>query len=180
MKKIIVALVSFGMRSTEKISRSLHRLQVDHKIVLLTETPDFEYTHVILSGSNKRITKDDYYMMPDWILFTDQPVLGIAYGFELIIKTLGGYISDLQTIDKGASFMTEIIDNKHVTNLRWVNRADRIISLPINFFITGVNKHNQIIAGNDGTKWYGVQYHPEANKFKDISIFAKFLNDTNK
>lgn len=176
MKSRIVALVSFGNDSTKRISRMLVRLKVAHRIVYLNEIPSFEYTHIILSGGPKHVYEIDHYPMPQWVLDSPAPVLGICYGMQLITKTFGGTVLPMNTPEKGPIEITEIINGNQVINNRWMNRLDRIVVLTPNFIITGVTYLNHIASFTDYNKWWAVQYHPESKKHGDITVFKRFLS----
>src|SRR5579863_7613215 len=92
IKRCLVALVAFGATSCQKISRVLTRLNIDYRIVLPNEIPEWQPTHIILSGGPKHVYEDDHDPMPQWVLDSECPVLGICYGMQLIAKTFGGIV----------------------------------------------------------------------------------------
>lgn len=171
----LVAIVEFGQESARKISQVLSRLQVKHHILLPNETPMTEPSHIILSGGPKHVYENDHYAMPAWIAHTKSPVLGICYGMQLIAQTFGGHVRRMDTLEKGSIEVTEIIDGHQITTHRWMNRYDRIVAVPKEFSITGVTRDNHIAAFTDNTKWWGVQYHPEASRCTDYDLFRRFL-----
>jgi GMP synthase (glutamine-hydrolysing) len=170
-----VTVVDFGQYSARGISQVLERLKVKHHVLNPNETPSMEPTHIILSGGPKHVYEEDHYAMPAWIAHTKAPVLGICYGMQLIAYTFGGHVRRMETKEEGPVEVTEIIEAQQSTVHRWMNRHDRVMSVPRQFIVTGVTKENHIAAFTDNNKWWGVQYHPEASKYVDYDIFRRFL-----
>lgn len=172
----IVAIVRFGKHSTEGIVRSLIRLNIKYGIVLPHEIPSFEPSHIILSGGPKHVYEADYYPMPEWVIKSKAPVLGICYGMQLIVQTYRGIVRRMAEKEKGLIEVTEIINGKQSVYPRWMNRQDQVLSIPNRFTVTGVTNTNDIAAFTDGYKWWAIQYHPETRKWWDLNVFRRFLN----
>lgn len=179
MSSYLVALISFGKTSTERLSWALNKLGIDHRIVLPHESPSFTPTHIILSGGPKHVYDTDSYIMPKWILNSDIPVLGICYGMQLIAYTFGGMVIKMSEKEEGSVEVTEIINRNQVINNRWMNRYDQVIAIPNNFTITGVTSKNHISSFTDYKKWWAVQYHPESPKHGDLDVITSFLTIKN-
>jgi GMP synthase (glutamine-hydrolysing) len=177
-KKIVVAVVNFGDKSTKGISETLEELGISHIIVAPQEIP-FWYTHIILSGGPKHVYASNYYKLPQWVIESKVPVLGICYGMQLIACSLGGNVVKMDTLEYGVKLVTEMIDGMIVTKNRWMNRNDRVCTVPRNFRIIGVTTNNKHIAViTDNKKWWGTQYHPEAEGYRDYKLFMRFLSKT--
>lgn len=173
--KILVALVAFGKTSTINIVNILVRLGISYRIVLADEIPTCDYTHIILTGGPKYVTKYEDYRLPQWILDSDQPVLGICYGMTLIAHAVGGNVERLVQHEHGPFEVTEIIGGCQLTITRWMNRHYRVHSLPQTIRVTGVTNDNSIASFTDHRKWWGCQYHPESVHYHDSEIFSRFL-----
>lgn len=174
-KRPLVALISFGKDSTKRITRALTRLNVDYRIILPHEVPLFQPTHIILTGGPKHVYEPDHYPMPQWILNCQTPVLGVCYGMQLIAHTFKGTVVKMDIAEQGPVEVTEMINGQQVTNIRWMNRFDQVVSVPPNFTITGVTNRNHIASFTDYKKWWAIQYHPEASKHGDLNIFRRFF-----
>jgi GMP synthase (glutamine-hydrolysing) len=175
IKRCLVALVAFGATSCQKISRVLTRLNIDYRIVLPNEIPEWQPTHIILSGGPKHVYEDDHDPMPQWVLDSECPVLGICYGMQLIAKTFGGIVVAMPEKELGRVYVTEIIDGIQETRPRWMHRRDRVLSTPTRFHITGVTSNDHIAAFTDYNKFWAVQYHPESPKCGDLTVFKRFF-----
>lgn len=175
----LVAIVSFGGVSTQSISCALYRLGFEYKIVLPYEVPTFQPTHVILSGGDKHVYDIDHYPMPEWVINCNCPVLGICYGMQLIAHTFGGNVVRMDKKEKGPVNVTEFMMRSNVirqdTDVRWMNRNDRVVKVPEGFDIIAVTDHDHIAGITDHNRWWGVQYHPEARHHGNLSLFKRFL-----
>lgn len=176
MHRILVAVVYFGDESGSQIASCLDRLNIKYRIVMPNERPNFIPTHIILSGGPKHVYKYDYYRLPDWVINNKIPVLGICYGMQLIAKTFGGTVIKMMKLEKGPIEVTELIDGQEITTDRWMNRYDQVAILPKIFYQTGITENNHIAAFTDGNKYWAIQYHPEAKKCTDLTIFTRFLS----
>lgn len=172
----IIAVVAFDESSTRKIARILIMLNMRYIIVLPDEIPNFEPTHIILSGGPDHVYEPKHRKLPRWVIDAKCPVLAICYGMQLIAHTFGGTVVKMSEKEVGLVPVMELIDDKHHVLLRWMNREDRVLNVPSGFTITGVTDRNHIASFTDFRKYYAVQYHPENRKALDISIFEKFLN----
>lgn len=174
---VLVAVAWFGRNSANGICRALNRLQVPYNIVLPNEIPEFDFTHVIISGGPIRLYQKD--RLPRWILDSNCPVLGIGYGMHLILHSFNeseNTVSALDTPEHGPVNVTEIIEGKQQSLVRWMAREDRVTSVPTEFMVTGVTDSNDIATVTDGKRWWGVQYHPEARRFGDDKVFSTFIH----
>jgi GMP synthase (glutamine-hydrolysing) len=178
MTSCSVALIVFGNDSSKKISRALQRLKINYVILFPNEIPSFVPTHIILSGGPGHVYEPNHYSMPEWVLKSNVPVLGICYGMQLIAHTFGGTVIKMKDKEDGPVEVTEIIDGHQIINTRWMNRYDQVVWLPNTFIITGVTSKNHIAAFTDYKQWWAVQYHPESIKHGDLSVIRKFLNNT--
>lgn len=178
MTLCLVALVVFGNESSKRIGRVLQRLKINYGVVLPNEVPAFTPTHIILSGGPGHVYEPNHYPMPEWILRSNIPVLGICYGMQLIAHTFGGNVVKMKEKEEGPVDVTEIIDNHQIINIRWMNRYDQVVWLPNMFTITGVTSKNHIACFTDYKRWWAVQYHPESVKHGDLNVIRNFLIST--
>lgn len=179
---VLVAVVAFGELSARNISHVLCRLRVNYKIVLPNEIPTFQPTHIILSGGSKHVYEYDHYPLPEWVINSNVPVLGICYGMQLIVHTFGGIVIRMPKKEHGPVEITELLYGdkllQQVTSYRWMNRHDQVISIPNTFDITAVTKDNHIAAFTDHKRWWAVQYHPESQRCGTLHLFRTFLRNS--
>lgn len=169
---LLVAIVMFGSESTRQIIFRLANLNIKYEIILPKDPEPKNITHIILSGSSIHVY--DKCEIPEWVIKSDKPVLGICYGMQAIAKTFGGTVIKMDQEEKGPVYVSEIIDGVQTKYLRWMNHLDQVTKLSI-FDITGVSEKG-IVAFTDHKKWWGIQYHPENQKYCDLDVFRRFLN----
>ncbi len=176
---LLIALISFGVESTQKIAYFLNFQGIKYIILHPEDIPKFEPTHIILSGGPDHVYEKEHHSIPQWVINSSCPVLGICYGMQIIAHTFGGSVVSMLKLEKGPVEVTEIItDGKsknQITELRWMNRYDQVVSVPNIFSVTGVTHKNHIAAFTDHKKWWAVQYHPESKKYGDKNIFRRFF-----
>ena len=187
--KILVCIIEYG--STKKIERILKELNIEYLTVNPYENPEINHrhsisclsiTHIILSGGPDHVYEINHRPLPKWVIDTNSKVLGICYGMQLIAHTFGGIVSKMNEKEEGLFYVCEYmpkINNINNTDSkitkRWFNRCDNVYKIPKDFTILGYSEKNLIISITDNLKYWGVQYHPEVNKSKDINIFKLFL-----
>jgi GMP synthase (glutamine-hydrolysing) len=139
---------------------------------------------IILSGSNFRILKFDKNkekltnIFMKKILKTNIPILGVCYGFQLLIK----YLSNKNCINsfkynKKYKKILKIEKPFKINNKKYFfNHHDYIVCLPKNWDI--IIKYKKIIymAYNKEKKIIGIQFHPESIKNTCKYFYKKWLN----
>jgi len=180
-----VVVLDFGSQTTRLIVRRLRELNAFS--VLLPGTASAERileerpSAVILSGSPHSAC-DPTGPRPDKSVYDlDLPILGICYGFHLLVDRFGGRIVPTSTREYGRAKLTEV-DASVLEDLEpgaqvWMSHADSVEELPSGWSILGATAENPIAAAAspDGRR-FGVQFHPEVSHTPDgPSILARFL-----
>ena len=176
--KILVCIIEYG--TTKKIEKILNELNIEYFTINPYDNPKIKPTHIILSGGPDHVYEINHRPLPKWVIDIDSKVLGICYGMQLIAHTFGGIVSRMKEKEEGLYNVYEYIpkldnDNTKIIK-RWFNRFDNVYKVPDNFTILGYSEKNFIISITDNIKYWGVQYHPEINKAKDITLFTHFLS----
>jgi len=175
---IIIAVIDYGM--TKNLKTLLVNLKVPHYIIDNNTIPHIIPSHIILSGSPDHVYQDKHRILPDWVIYSNIPVLGICYGMQIIAHTFGGIVCKLDEEEKGLYCVNEYINGKFYRSERWFNRFDNVYKCPPNFTILGVNDKNLIVSITDNIKFWGVQYHPENPNALDYNFFCSFFSYYNK
>lgn len=179
-----VAIIVYGEKSSSRISNILTKLNVRHTMLFPHDIPEFStlFTHIILSGGPRYThTSEDNigHYLPRWIIKSKIPVLGIAYGMQLIVDVFGGVVERLPQKEVGSVKIVTLIekDGKLFEQIDsvWMNRYDGITELPDTFEIISTTEKGDIAAITDNDLWWGVQYHPESDKMPHETTFTSFL-----
>lgn len=121
----------------------------------------------ILSGGPHSAYEPGAPTLPDYVLESNVPVLGICYGMQLLAYALGGQVASSATREygpailhlTGASLLWEDLDD---TLQVWMSHSDRIERMPSGFTLLACSDNAPIAAMYDpDLRLYGVQFHPE-------------------
>lgn len=111
----------------------------------------------------------------------DIPILGICFGYQIMVASYGGKIDSMENEDNG---IFEINKTKNSSILNYLpekfkvfqSHKDKVSELPPTFSIIGVDNENNIqIIENLKDKRWGVQFHPEG--LYDTQIILKNFID---
>ena len=175
MHKFVI-IINYGDTSSNNISKILHQLNISHikcdPDIMPSYTQLSKLTHIILSGGPRHVY-DEEDQLPLWVIEMNIPVLAICYGMQLVAHHFGGKVVR-HIKEKGIVHVIEIIGNKVVDTPRWMNKYDKVLSIPEQFTITGISESNEISSFTDYKKWFCYQYHPEVELI-DLTIFTSFL-----
>ncbi len=124
---------------------------------------------IILSGSPASIVKDGP-LMPEGILESQLPILGICYGQQLLVHSLGGKVESSEHKEFGRSYLSLAQDSsilpqswkKSKKAEVWMSHGDRVISIPETFKIIAHSEAAPFaFIADENKKYYAVQFHPE-------------------
>ena len=188
MDKIIV--LDFGGQYCHLLARRIRDLGVfseiqpfDIKIELLQEISP---NAIIFSGGPSSVYENNTPDLPkpffDLVISKKIPILGICYGFHLIIKYFGGKIetrdkkeygkTNLEIVDRNLLF-----DSLKKEQVVWMSHGDQVIELPEGFKTFAKTDTCSVAAfGNPKKLIYGVQFHPEVkHTLEGNKILANFV-----
>jgi GMP synthase (glutamine-hydrolysing) len=167
-----VLVVDFGAQYAQLIARRVRECHVYSQIVPSTmTTPDLlalRPSAVILSGGPSSVYADGAPPGPSGLLEAGVPVLGICYGFQLMVRDLGGEVRRTGTAEYGATVLS-VADNGGVllTGLPesqqvWMSHGDTCAVAPPGFQITASTPGTPVAAAEDPARGlFGMQFHPE-------------------
>ena len=184
----MIVVIDFGSQTTQLIARRVRELNVyceihpfDADASLLS---DLQPDAFILSGGPESVTERITPRIPDWLLESRKPILGICYGMQALVAQLGGQVENSPMKEFGG---TQVFANGSDSLLRelgdtlpvWMSHGDKVAMLPNGFTGTARTASAPFVGMADPErKWYGIQFHPEVTHTRDgVEILRRFLFD---
>ncbi len=164
-----IAILDFGSQYSQLIARRVREQQVYCELfpydAPAAEVAAIKPAGYILSGGPYSVYEDGAPQLPDYVLESKLPVLGICYGMQLLARGLGGVVSASAEREYGPAEITVRDDNpllpKGIYPV-WMSHGDRVESLPAGFTALASSPNSPLAAMGDPTrKLYGLQFHPE-------------------
>lgn len=186
-----ILIVDFGSQVTQLIARRVREQGVYSEIAPFHSAgkafSDMKPKGVILSGSPCSVTDTDAPKIPDNILNSDAPVLGICYGEQALVHQLKGRVEGGHSSEFGRAALSVIEDSalfknvwkKGETHDVWMSHGDRVVSLPEGFHVIAQSEHAPFAAiAHEKKHVYGVQFHPEVVHTQDgAALLRNFVRD---
>ena len=164
-------ILDFGSQYTRLIARRLREAQVFCEI-FHWQTPAADVMALqpkgfILSGGPASVYKANAPALPDYVISSGLPVLGICYGMQLIAHSMGGRVSPDNEREYGDT-QVEISQNTSLlptSSYRvWMSHGDCIESLPDGFSALGASPGSPFaMIADEGRRIFGLQFHPEVH-----------------
>ncbi|MCY3859015.1 MAG: glutamine-hydrolyzing GMP synthase [Gammaproteobacteria bacterium] len=184
----MIVVIDFGSQTTQLIARRVRELNVYCEIhpfdAAASVLDDLRPDAFILSGGPESVTERITPRIPDWLLGSEKPILGICYGMQALVAQLGGHVEDSRMKEFGA---TEVLTNGGDSLLHgfgttlpvWMSHGDKVAVLPDGFIGTAKTTSAPFVGMADPErKWYGIQFHPEVTHTRDGNeILRRFLFD---
>ncbi|GAK57443.1 GMP synthase [glutamine-hydrolyzing] [Candidatus Vecturithrix granuli] len=168
-----IVILDFGSQYSQLIARRVRDLQVYCELVpyharaeVLENLNPCGY---ILSGGPASVYADGAPHLPEYVLTTDKPILGICYGMQLLAYHFGGKVFPGAKREYGPSTLTVLKkDNPLFSSLPatelavWMSHGDKVTQLPPGFEVLAQSENAEHAAiGSAERKQYGLQFHPE-------------------
>jgi GMP synthase (glutamine-hydrolysing) len=179
-----IIILDFGSQYTQLIARRVREERVYCKI-LPCDAPLDEIKGakgIILSGGPRSVYDPDSPNADPQILNLGVPVLGICYGMQWIVHTLGGEVSRASLHEYGRAELELTNPSPLFTQLPmriqvWMSHGDEVKRLPSGFEAIGKTPASPFAAIADHErKIFGLQFHPEvAHTQRGVEIIRNFL-----
>uniref|UniRef100_A0A8R1XLA8 GMP synthase (glutamine-hydrolyzing) n=1 Tax=Onchocerca volvulus TaxID=6282 RepID=A0A8R1XLA8_ONCVO len=176
-----VAILDFGAQFGKVIDRRIREQNVFSEILPFNTKANTMvekgcYKAIILSGGPNSVNSFDAPEFDPAILTCGIPVLGICYGFQLINKAFGGYVSKKSIREDGqleidVDTTCPLFKGLATRQKVLLTHSDSVTERTVanNFKIVGRSGNFIAAIADERRKLYGVQFHPEV----DLSICGK-------
>ena len=167
-----IVILDFGAQYTQLIARRIREQNV-FSVVLpctakLDEVKSYAPAGIVLSGAPWSVYDKDAPPADARVFEMGVPVLGICYGLQFMVHTLGGKVRPAEKREYGhaeidvvsASVLFQGMAKKLAV---WMSHGDEALELPPGFELMA--KTHYAVAGiqNTAKRWYAVQFHPEVH-----------------
>jgi GMP synthase (glutamine-hydrolysing) len=189
-----VLVVDFGAQYAQLIARRVRECHVYSEIVPATmpaaEILAREPKAIILSGGPASVYAEGAPPAPPGLLRAGIPVLGICYGFQLMVSGLGGSVAHTGAGEYGATTLElvpaedgagvpggTLMSGLPVRQQVWMSHGDTCTTPPPGFAVTARTAAIPVAAVEAaGQGLYGVQFHPEVlHTQHGMEVLRRFL-----
>ncbi|VFQ45270.1 glutamine-hydrolyzing GMP synthase [Desulfoluna butyratoxydans] len=188
----MILIIDFGSQFNQLIARRVREFnvycQVDAPTVAtLDYIKELKPEGIILSGGPCSIYDENSPQVDSAIFDLGIPVLGICYGMQFMVSTLGGEVKRSDKREYGFAELSikepcRIFEGIESPTQCWMSHGDSITQLPEGFVPTGTTDNTPFAAAADPSrKFYGLQFHPEVeHSLKGREMLSNFLFDVCK
>jgi GMP synthase (glutamine-hydrolysing) len=182
-----VLVVDFGAQYAQLIARRVRECQVYSEIVPSTMTTaemlQRDPAAIILSGGPASVYAPGAPPAPEGLLSSGVPVLGICYGFQLMVRDLGGEVARTGSGEYGAASLEltgsggVVLGGLPEAQQVWMSHGDTCVLAPDGFTVTASTPGTPVAAAeNAELGLYGMQFHPEVlHTEHGIAMLRSFL-----
>jgi GMP synthase (glutamine-hydrolysing) len=164
-----IVVLDFGSQYSQLITRRVREVQVYCEMFPWDAAPArvmaLAPQGFILSGGPNSVYEPGAPQIPAYVIESGLPILGICYGMQALTHALGGKVAPAGDREYGPAEIAIVQENPLLPAGSfpvWMSHGDRIESLPPGFERLAVSENSPFAAmGNQGRKYYGVQFHPE-------------------
>ncbi|MBI1292512.1 glutamine-hydrolyzing GMP synthase [bacterium] len=168
----MIAILDYGSQYTQLIARKVRALNVFAEIfpptVSEAKVLSLRPAGIVLSGGPASVYEKGAPKLPDWVLKSGLPVLGVCYGMQLLALASGGKVARSNKREYGHALLRlrakvdPILVGLSPGSRVWMSHGDKVEELPPDYkrladsdncpFAAMVHKSLPI---------YGIQFHPE-------------------
>jgi GMP synthase (glutamine-hydrolysing) len=182
----VILIIDFGSQYNQLIARRVR----EHQVYCQIEPPDISLEAIkalapegiVLSGGPASIYSRGAPRVDKNIFGLGIPILGICYGLQYMIDSLGGKVIGSTKREYGFAELNVnkqkgIFSGVDKKTQCWMSHGDSIGTLPEGFTVTASTANTPVAATEDIKRhFYGLQFHPEVvHTQAGKKILANFL-----
>ncbi|MGC2711162.1 MAG: glutamine-hydrolyzing GMP synthase, partial [Candidatus Sulfotelmatobacter sp.] len=180
-----IVILDFGAQYTQLIARRIREQNV-FSVVLpctasLNEVKAYAPVGIILSGAPWSVYDKDAPPSDPRVFELGLPVLGICYGLQFMVHTLGGKVRPAEKREYGHAEIDIVAESVLFAGLAkrqavWMSHGDEALELPPGFQLTAKTTHAIAAIQNVQKNWFAVQFHPEVHHTRNgTEILRNFI-----
>ena len=182
-----IVILDCGSQYTQLIARRIRELSVHSEILPWDSGAEEILSHnpngIVISGGPRSVLEEGAPVIPEAVLHSGIPILGICYGMQLLAHLLGGTVRQAPLAEYGPAEVrildsrTPLLKGLPETLSVWMSHWDSVISLPSGFSVIAESSGGLIAGFSDNTgRISGLQFHPEvAHTPQGMEILRNFL-----
>lgn len=179
-----IAILDYGSQYSQLIARRVRELQVYCELfpwdTNAEKVQSIQPRGYILSGGPFSVYEPNAPTLPDYVLRSALPVLGICYGMQMLTQALGGKVAAAGIREYGPAEVETVQPNPLLapgTQLVWMSHGDRIETPPPGFHVLACSRNSPVAAMGDlQNRRFGVQFHPEVRHTPGgLEILRRFV-----
>jgi GMP synthase (glutamine-hydrolysing) len=171
-----VAILDFGSQYSQLIARRVREAQVYCELLPHDVTPqriaELNPKGFILSGGPASVYEPGAPVVPEFVLKSGLPILGICYGMQLLAHQLGGKVASSSKREYGPANLHRVDLDQGTSGDRifgglpesfrvWMSHGDKVTEPPPGFEMIARSDNSDFAAMADGQGRIGIQFHPE-------------------
>ena len=180
-----IVILDFGAQYTQLIARRIREQNVFSVVLpctaLLKEIESCQPVGIVLSGAPWSVYDKDAPPADPSLFELGLPVLGICYGLQFMVHTLGGKVRPADKREYGHAEVDIVTDSALFQGLAkkqpvWMSHGDEALQLPPGFELTAKTAHAVAGIQNVTKRWFAVQFHPEVHHTRNgTEILRNFI-----
>ncbi len=166
-----IVILDFGSQYSQLIARKVRECHVYCEL-FPWDTPSDSIMALnpkgfILSGGPASVYDPGAPYVPDYVLDSNLPILGICYGMQALTYKLGGQVGPSRQREYGPAQVETICANPLLADGSmpvWMSHGDRIEQPPPGYSVLAQSANSPVAAMGDlAARRFGLQFHPEVH-----------------
>ena len=167
----MIVILDFGSQYSELIARRIRETKVYSEVLSYSTSAEqlaqLKPRGIILSGGPNSVYDPHPPLCDPGIWELGIPILGVCYGMQLMVQSLGGRVEPADKPEYGRAELsiidpTDLLTNVADGGIMWMSHGDSVTSMPNGFEVLAKTQNTAHAAIADCKRHlYGVQFHPE-------------------